>query len=63
MVRYEQLEEAKLTPEQRRIWDECKARPRGSVPPPVFTGVTEPPKRRLGHQGDAPSRFIWPACG
>ena len=24
MVRYEQLEEAKLTPEQRRIWDDCK---------------------------------------
>jgi hypothetical protein len=35
MPRYEQLEEAKLTPEQRRIWDECKAGPRGSVPPPV----------------------------
>jgi hypothetical protein len=24
MPRYEQLEEAKLTPEQRHIWDECR---------------------------------------
>lgn len=35
MVRYEQLEEAKLTPEQCRIWDDCKAGPRSSVAPPV----------------------------
>jgi len=33
MVRYEQLEEAKLTPEQRRICDDCKAGPRSSVAP------------------------------
>jgi hypothetical protein len=35
MVRYEQLESAKLTPEERRICDDCKAGPRSSVAPPV----------------------------
>jgi 4-carboxymuconolactone decarboxylase len=42
MPRYEQQEEAKLTPEQRRIWDECKAGPRGSVPPPVQVWLKSP---------------------
>src|ERR1700756_225582 len=42
MPRYEQMEEAKLTTEQRRIWNECKAGPRGSVPPPVHVWLKSP---------------------
>jgi hypothetical protein len=41
---------------------QSRARPADAGPgptPPAFTGVTEPPKRRLGHQGDAPSRVLF----
>ena len=42
MPRYEQQDEAKLNPEQRRIWNDCKAGPRGSVPPPVHVWLKSP---------------------
>src|SRR5215510_15783558 len=41
---------------------QSRARPANAGPgptPPAFTGVTEPPKRRLGHQGDAPSCVLF----
>src|ERR1700746_133210 len=57
MPRYEQQEEAKLTPEQRRIWDECKAGPRGSVPPPVHVWLKSPGLADHAHQLGAHVRF------
>ncbi|MBV8090946.1 MAG: hypothetical protein JO139_15520 [Alphaproteobacteria bacterium] len=57
MPRYEQLEEAKLTPEQRRIWDECKAGPRGSVPPPVHVWLKSPGLADHAHKLGAYVRF------
>jgi 4-carboxymuconolactone decarboxylase len=60
MPRYEQLEEAKLTPEQRRIWDECKAGPRGSVPPPVHVWLKSPGLADHDHKLGAYVRFDTP---
>ena len=60
MVRYEQLEEAKLTSEQRRIWDECKAGPRGSVPPPVHVWLKSPGLAEHAHKLGAYVRFGTP---
>src|SRR5215813_1174927 len=60
MPRYEQLEEAKLTPEQRRIWDECKAGPRGSVPPPVHVWLKSPGLAEHAHKLGAYVRFGTP---
>jgi 4-carboxymuconolactone decarboxylase len=42
MPRYEQQEEAKLRLKQHRIWDECEAGPRSSVPPPVHVWLKSP---------------------
>ena len=60
MPRYEQQEEAKLTPEQRRIWDECKAGPRGSVPPPVHVWLKSPGLADHAHKLGAHVRFGTP---
>ena len=60
MPRYEQLEEAKLTPEQRHIWDECKAGPRGSVPPPVHVWLKSPGLADHAHKLGAYVRFRTP---
>ena len=60
MPRYEQLEEAKLTSEQRRIWDECKAGPRGSVPPPVHVWLKSPGLADHAHKLGAYVRFGTP---
>src|SRR6516165_6931038 len=60
MPRYEQLEEAKLTSEQRRIWDECKAGPRGSVPPPVHVWLKSPGLADHAHKLGAHVRFGTP---
>jgi len=41
---------------------QSRARPADAGPGPTlpaFTGITEPPKRRLGHLGDAPSRALF----
>ena len=60
MSRYEQQEEAKLTPEQRHIWDECKAGPRGSVPPPVHVWLKSPGLADHAHKLGAYVRFGTP---
>src|SRR6516162_5342975 len=60
MPRYEQLEEAKLTPEQNRIWEECKAGPRGSVPPPVHVWLKSPGLAEHAHKLGAYVRFGTP---
>jgi 4-carboxymuconolactone decarboxylase len=60
MPRYEQQEEAKLNPEQRRVWDACKAGPRGSVPPPVHVWLKSPGLADHAHQLGAHVRFGTP---
>ena len=35
MPRYQELKESQLDAEQRRVFNDCKAGPRTSVPPPV----------------------------
>jgi len=57
MPRYQQLDEAKLDDAQRRIWDECKAGPRGSVPPPVHVWLKSPGLAENAHKLGAHVRF------
>src|SRR5437868_9065195 len=57
MPRYEQLEESRLDAAQRRIWDSCKAGPRGSVPPPVNVWLKSPGLADHAHQLGAHVRF------
>jgi 4-carboxymuconolactone decarboxylase len=60
MPRYEQQDEAKLNPVQRRIWDDCKAGPRGSVPPPVHVWLKSPGLADFAHRLGAHVRFGTP---
>jgi 4-carboxymuconolactone decarboxylase len=60
MPRYEQQDESKLSPEQRRIWDDCKAGPRGAVPPPVHVWLKSPSLADFAHRVGAHVRFGTP---
>ena len=60
MPRYEQLDETKLNPQQRRIWNDCKAGPRGSVPPPVHMWLKSPGLADHAHRLGAHVRFGTP---
>jgi 4-carboxymuconolactone decarboxylase len=60
MTRYEQLDEVNLNPEQRRIWDDCKAGPRGAVPPPVHVWLKSPGLADYAHRLGAHVRFGTP---
>ena len=42
MPRYQQQDETQLNDAQRRVWNECKSGPRGSVPPPVHVWLKSP---------------------
>ncbi len=57
MPRYQQLDEAQLDAEQRRIFNDCKAGPRGSVPPPVHVWLTSPGLADNAHKLGAHVRF------
>ena len=57
MPRYQQLDETRLDGAQRRIWDECKAGPRGSVPPPVHVWLKSPGLAEHAHKLGAHVRF------
>ena len=57
MPRYEQLDESRLDETQRRIWNDCKAGPRGSVPPPVHVWLKSPGLADHAHQLGAHVRF------
>jgi len=57
MPRYHQLEEAELDPTQRRVWTDCKAGPRGSVPPPVHVWLASPGLADNAHKLGAHVRF------
>jgi len=57
MARYRQLQESELDAAQRRVWDACKAGPRGSVPPPVHVWLQSPGLAEHAHQLGAHVRF------
>ncbi len=57
MPRYQQLNEAQLDDAQRRVWNACKAGPRGSVPPPVHIWLKSPGLADHAHQLGAHVRF------
>jgi 4-carboxymuconolactone decarboxylase len=60
MPRYQQQDEDKLDDAQRRIWNECKAGPRGSVPPPVHVWLKSPGLADHAHKLGAHVRFGTP---
>jgi 4-carboxymuconolactone decarboxylase len=60
MPRYQQLDEAQLDAEQRRIFNDCKAGPRGSVPPPVHVWLKSPSLADYAHRLGAHVRFATP---
>ena len=57
MSRYRELQEHELDAAQRRVWDECKAGPRGSVPPPVHVWLQSPGLADHAHKLGAHVRF------
>jgi 4-carboxymuconolactone decarboxylase len=57
MPRYEQLDESRLDETQRRIWNDCKAGPRGAVPPPVHVWLKSPGLADNAHRLGAHVRF------
>src|SRR5205085_3819369 len=60
MPRYQQLDEATLDATQRRIFNDCKAGPRGSVPPPVHVWLKSPGLADHAHKHGAHVRFGTP---
>ena len=60
MARYRQLQDSDLNPAQRRIFDECKAGPRGSVPPPMHVWLKSPGLADHAHKLGAHVRFGTP---
>src|SRR6266481_7560295 len=57
MPRYQQQDETKLDDAQRRVWNECKSGPRGSVPPPVHVWLKSPGLADHAHKLGAHVRF------
>jgi len=57
MPRYQQVEESQLDAEQRRVFNDCKAGPRGSVPPPVHVWLKSPGLADHAHRLGAHVRF------
>jgi 4-carboxymuconolactone decarboxylase len=60
MPRYQQLEESQLNDVQRRIFNDCKAGPRASVPPPVHVWLKSPGLADFAHRLGAHVRFGTP---
>jgi 4-carboxymuconolactone decarboxylase len=57
MPRYQQMEESQLDDAQRRVFNDCKAGPRGSVPPPVHVWLKSPGLADNAHKLGAHVRF------
>jgi len=57
MPRYQQQDETKFDDAQRRVWNECKSGPRGSVPPPVHVWLKSPGLADHAHKLGAHVRF------
>jgi len=60
MPRYQPLQEETLDAEQRRIFNDCKAGPRGAVPPPVHVWLKSPGLADFAHRLGAHVRFATP---
>jgi len=60
MPRYRQMEESELSDAQRRVFNDCKAGPRGSVPPPVHVWLASPGLADHAHKLGAHVRFGTP---
>jgi 4-carboxymuconolactone decarboxylase len=57
MPRYRVKEESELNAEQRRVYNDCKAGPRGSVPPPVHVWLDSPGLADHAHKLGGHVRF------
>jgi len=57
MARYRQLHESELDEAQRLVWNDCKAGPRGAVPPPVHVWLRSPGLADPAHKLGAHVRF------
>jgi len=57
MARYRELSEGELDEAQRRVYAECKAGPRGAVPPPVHVWLNSPGLAEHAHKLGAHVRF------
>jgi len=60
MPRYQQVEESQLNDEQRRVYNDCKAGPRGMVPPPVHVWLKSPGLADHAHKLGGHVRFGTP---
>lgn len=60
MPRYRTLDDAELDDAQRRIYNDCKAGPRGAVPPPVHVWLASPGLADHAHRLGAHVRFGTP---
>lgn len=60
MPRYRQFEESELDDTQRRIFNDCKAGPRGAVPPPVHVWLRSPGLADYAHRLGGHVRFGTP---
>lgn len=60
MPRYRAKEESELNAEQRRVYDDCKAGPRGAVPPPVHVWLDSPGLADHAHKLGGHVRFATP---
>jgi len=57
MPRYRELQKSELDAEQQRVWNDCTAGPRGSVPPPVHMWLRSPGLADHAHRLGAHVRF------
>jgi 4-carboxymuconolactone decarboxylase len=57
MPRYQELSETQMDDAQRRIFNDCKAGPRGAVPPPVHVWLNSPGLADNTHKLGAHVRF------
>jgi 4-carboxymuconolactone decarboxylase len=57
MPRYRVKEESELNSEQRRVYNDCKAGPRGAVPPPVHVWLDSPGLADHAHKLGGHVRF------
>jgi len=57
MPRYRAKEESELNAEQRRVYNDCKAGPRGAVPPPVHVWLDSPGLADHAHKLGGHVRF------
>lgn len=57
MPRYQELSEDRMDDAQRRVFNDCKAGPRGAVPPPVHVWLRSPDLADNAHKLGAHVRF------